>query len=298
MPLRSLILATCLTLIFSSSSTLSATSDNPELQSLVDQLREITTRAREQRAADRWLLNELDDLVNRHDWPWRNELLTEDFSDGNYDRDPAWDVISGQFWIDGRLGLRSRSEAETQPVEEPEPAQKQDLGKALLGALLQEALRDERKQEPAESPASRRNEPAEIQLAMEIPTVFALQLEFSAHNPPGEAGQLAFGLFQGRDGDTGYQLLLAFGDTPMLELLSRINGRTRVIDRIALDGLSDGRSHTLEWRRDGNGQIEVLVDGARQVLARDQSFRYPFRQLSIRNQAGDFAVGRVLLQGG
>ena len=298
MPLRSLILATCLTLAFASTNTLSATADNPELQSLVDQLREITQRARDQRAADRWLLNELEELVSRHDWPWRNPLLSEDFSDGNYDQDPAWYVISGQFWVDGRLGLRSRSEAEPPAAEQPEKQQKQDLGKALLGALLQEALRDGRDREQPSSEPDRRDEPAEIQLEMEIPTVFALQLEFSAHNPPGQEGQLAFGLFQGRDGDTGYQLQLAFGDTPMLELLSRINGRTRVIDRIALDGLSDGGSHTLEWRRDSNGQIEILVDGARQVLARDQSFRYPFRQLSIRNQSGDFAVASVILHGG
>ncbi|MCW8905652.1 MAG: hypothetical protein OQL28_00255, partial [Sedimenticola sp.] len=88
------------------------------------------------------------------------------------------------------------------------------------------------------------------------------------------------------------------GDTPMLELLSRINGRTRVIDRIALDGLSDGRSHSLEWRRDDNGQIEVLVDGTQRVRVRDHSFRYPFRQLSILNRAGDFAVGSILLHGG
>lgn len=297
MPLRSLILATCLTLIFSSTHTLSATSDNPELQSLVDQLREITQRAREQRAADRWLLNELDDLVSRHDWPWRNALLSEDFSDGNYDRDPAWDVISGQFWVDGRLGLRSRSEAEIQTTEEAAPQQKQDLGKALLGALLQEALKDGRDREPEPS-TTRRNEPAEIQLALQIPTVFALQLEFSAHNPPGQGGQLAFGLYQGREGNTGYQLLLALGDTPTLELLSRINGRTRVIDRIALDGLSDGGSHSLEWRRDGNGQIEVLMDGTARVQVRDHSFRHPFQQFSILNQAGDFAISTVTLHGG
>ncbi len=296
--MRHFIAFTCLTLLFAASPTYAAAPDNEQLQTLVDQLREITDKARKERAADRWLLNELEDLISRHDWPWRNELLNEDFSDGNYDQNPTWNVISGQFWVDGRLGLRSRSELEQdEPVAPQQKEQKKDLGKALFGALLQEALRGKERQQPEEQAADKRNQPAEIQLALQIPTVYALQLEFSAHNPPQEAGQIEFSLYQGSRGDTGYRLILMLGDKSSMELLSRINGKTRVIERVEFDNISDGQTHAIEWRRDPNGQIETLLDEQPLVRVRDSSFRYPFKQLSIRNQGGDFAIGSVTLHG-
>lgn len=295
--MRTLVTVTFLTMLFASSLTFSAAPDNQQLQTLVDQLREITEKARKERAADRWLLNELEELVSRHDWPWRNELLNEDFSDGNYDQNPAWNVVSGQFWVDGRLGLRSRSEQEEEtPAPQPQE-QKKDLGKALFGALLQEAMRGKERQQPQPEPAQKRDQPAEIQLALQIPTVYALQLEFSAHNPPNEAGQIEFSLYQGKSGDTGYRLILMLGEKSSLELLSRINGKTRVIDRVEFGNISDGQTHAIEWRRDPNGQIEVLMDEQPLVRARDHSFRHPFTQLSLRNQGGDFAIGSVTLHG-
>ncbi|WP_428622936.1 hypothetical protein [Sedimenticola sp.] len=297
--MRILATFTCLALLFGSSPAFTANADNEQLQNLVDQLRELTDKARQQRAADRWLLNDLEELISRHDWPWRNELLSEDFSDGDYDQNPSWQVISGQFWVDGRLGLRSRSEAAAaEPAASEQPAQKQDLGKALLGALLQEALRGKEKNQPSEAaPADKRHEPAEIQLPLQIPTVFALQLELSVHNPPREPGQIEFGLYQDSEGDTGYQMNLLLGERSSLELLSRINGRTRVIESVAMDSIGDGQTHTIEWRRDPNGQTDVLIDEKPLVRVRDHAFRHPFKQLAIRNQAGDFAVGSVILHG-
>ena len=296
--MRHFLAVTGLTLLFAASASHSAAPDNQQLQSLVDQLREITVKARQQRAADRWLLNDLEDLVSRHDWPWRNELLNEDFSDGDYDQNPTWNVMSGQFWVDGRLGLRSRSEPEVEEAPAPQAREeKKDLGKALLGALLQEAMRGKKREQPREEPREKRDQPAEIQLDLQIPTVFALQLEFSVHNPPQEAGQLEFSLYQGSRGDTGYRLILMLGDQSSMELLSRINGKTRVIERIEFGNISDGQTHAIEWRRDPNGQIEVLLDEQPVVKVRDSSFRYPFKQLSIRNQGGDFAIGSVTLHG-
>ncbi len=270
--------------------------DNPELQALVDQLRTITDKARQQRAADRWLLNELDALIEEHEWPWRNILLKEDFSDGNYDRNPAWDLISGQFWVDSRLGLRSRSEAPA-PPESDTSSKQQDLGKAILGALLQEALKGDKDRQSGAAEDRQRNGPAEIQLAKRIPTVFALQLTFSIHTPPQVAGELAISLLRQRSGESGYQLLILSGDQPTLELLSKINGRTRIIDRIALDKMNDGGSHILEWRRSSSGMIDVIMDGRSLVQNRDHTFRNPFSQLSLLNRSGDFAVSQIILLG-
>lgn len=288
----------------SASPAFSADSENEELQSLVDQLQDISVKARKERAADRWLLNALEDLVERYNWPWRNELLAEDFSDGDYTQDPAWQVLSGQFWVDGRLGLRSRSQAEadTPREEKQQKEEKQDIRSAMLGALLNQAFRSDRQREetkPEPEPVQpRRNEPAEIQLPLKIPSAFAVQVEFSVHNAPNENGQIEFSIYQGRESSSGYRLVLYTGRQTSMELLSRRSGRTSVIDSVDFDDISDGRSHSLEWRRDANGQVEILLDEKQLMRTRDNSFRYPFKQLSIVNRSGDFAVGNIALHGG
>jgi hypothetical protein len=289
--------------------TMPATSAMPEenetVQEMVDKLRTITNKARKKRAADRWLLADLEDLIAHYDWPWRNELLSEDFSDGDYQQDPTWKVVSGEFWVDSRLGLRSRSHSRIQDrstIEESRDTEEddRDMRRALLGALLQGALGPEkRKQRKSEdSSYRRRNEPAEIELPLRIPTTFALQTEFSIHNAPSEAGEQSFSLIQDQRGDYGYQLVIQTGQQHTIELLSILGGRISVIKSAQLEEFDAAQSHTLEWRHDAFGQIEILLDDNSIIRARDRSFRQPFERVSIFNKTGDFAVRSLLLFGG
>ncbi|MES9963112.1 MAG: hypothetical protein ABW116_06205 [Candidatus Sedimenticola sp. 20ELBAFRAG] len=303
--MRNFSLFSALTLAFALVTPLAAPAQEAqELQTLVDDLKTLTGKAREQRAADRWLLNAMEDLVAKYDWPWRDTLASDDFSDGDFNQDPQWQVISGEFWVDGRLGLRSQSLSEPSQPEAPREQpreEKQDLGRALLGALLKEAIREKRPEpapEPAASPEPQRGGPAEIHLPMQIPGVFAVQVDFSVHNRPSEDGQIEFGLYQNQDGSSGYRLTIFTGQRPMLELLSIRSGRRMVIDTVDIADLSDGQSHQLEWRRAGSGQIEILLDGSKLSGTRDNSFRYPFKRFAVANQAGDFAVQALTLYGG
>ncbi len=93
------IIVSVATLLFLASLTspIHAASDNEQVQGLVDKLQAITEKARRERAADRWLLTSLEELVERYNWPWRDTLVTEDFSDGNFHQDPAWQVRSGRL---------------------------------------------------------------------------------------------------------------------------------------------------------------------------------------------------------
>ncbi|WP_135607016.1 hypothetical protein [Solemya velesiana gill symbiont] len=284
---------------------ISAAEDNQELQTLVDDLKTLTDKARQQRAADRWLLNAMENLVAKYDWPWRDVLASDDFSDGDFRQDPAWQLIAGEFWVDGRLGLHSQSLSEPaqrdeQPQEETRE-EKQDLGRTLLGALLKEAIkerRQEREQAPAQELEPQQGGPAEIHLPMQIPRVFAAQVDLSVHNRPSEDGQIEFGLYQNQDGSSGYRLTIFTGQRPMLELLSIRSGRSMITDTVEIADLSDGQSHQLEWRRSPDGQIEILLDGEQLSRTRDNSFRYPFKRFAIANQAWDFAVQSVTLYGG
>lgn len=283
--------------------TLAASEYNEEVQTLVDQLREIAERSRRERAADRWLQRSLEELISQHDWPWREELLYEDFSDGDFNNQPQWQPVSGQFWVDPSLGLRSRvysqqPEPATTP-EEQAPAQK-DVGTAILGALLQEALRS-KQPEKKEAPAPRRDErevPAEIHLPIKIPGTFAFKAEFSSHNPPSEQGKMQFGFYEGPDAAWGYLISLHTGDRPVIELAQLRGGRYMPIEEAVISDLNDGQPHEIEWRKNSFGETELLLDQQVLVRGRDRDFAQGFGYLAAINQGGDFGIRSIQLQGG
>jgi len=45
-------------------------------------------------------------------WIWRRILLEDSFRDGDYERNPAWRVDNGQFWVEPGRGLRSVVDAD------------------------------------------------------------------------------------------------------------------------------------------------------------------------------------------
>jgi len=284
---------------------------NEDTQAIVDRIRDISEKGRKERAADRWLLRSLDELVAQYEWPWRNELLFEDFSDGDFTKEPGWKVINGEFWVDVRLGLRSRIHAreyeryrDEEVEEKPDSSRKdeQDIGSALLGALLSEALQSKKREEPKE--VSRKQQQrqkaslAEIHLPLKTPPAFAFHSEFSAHNAPSESGRLQFALYQSHQGDFGYILAINTGDNPSLQLFQRFRGRSMLIETVKLADLNDGQPHELEWRMTDYGDIELLVDQQSLLRSRDRGFSKGFSQLAIINKGGDFGVRSIQLQGG
>ena len=299
-------------LLLSAPSLFAADEYNKEAQELVDQIRDLTEKARKERSADRWLLRSLDDLVTKYEWPWREELLFEDFSDGDFTQQPHWNVVSGEFWVDSSIGLRSRiyprrreetRRQEQKQEEENERSQKQDIGTALLGAILSEALKPKEKRPRAQQEKQQEEKPeeatrAEIQLPITIPVAFALRTELSVHNRPSENGHLQFAIYQGKETDYGYLLALNTGPEPQLELFQRYRGRNMLIERIKLPDINDGQSHELEWRMTNYGDIELLLDRESILKSRDRAFSKGFTRLAIINEGGDFGVRNIQLQGG
>ena len=65
----------------------------------LEELRTLVEKSRRERAADRWLQNALEDLLAKHDSPWQREVLYDDFADGDFNRNPTWQVMRGQFQV-------------------------------------------------------------------------------------------------------------------------------------------------------------------------------------------------------
>tara|TARA_B100000315_G_C14584675_1_gene592302 strand:+ start:2928 stop:3281 length:354 start_codon:yes stop_codon:yes gene_type:complete len=60
-----------------------------DLQKLIDELNKMVGEAERDRAAAPAFLRDLRDLTRRYDVPWRVDLVSETFSDGNFTANPT-----------------------------------------------------------------------------------------------------------------------------------------------------------------------------------------------------------------
>ena len=216
--------------------------------------------------------------------------LDDDFSDGDYRRNPAWTVLSGDFRID-RNGLRSVVEvpeegASTGPSlhsDRPE-----DIGLAMLKLFLEQTgnVRPEA--------ASAAAETARIFVSAPIRNAFEMELELASRQ---SMGSLEMGVFQGNRPDGGYRLVYRPGARPGLSLIRVTSDGSDVI--ASSDGainLEDDSFHILTWTRDEDGEMRISVDGRRVIQARDTRFRERFQGFVLANHGGDYSLGRIRVE--
>ncbi len=254
-----------------------------DAQKIVDELRDMANKARKERSADPWLLKAMDDLVQRYGWPWRRSVLNDSFADGDFSKNPAWQVASGNFWVDKSLGLRSKAA--------PAAA---DKGKVKFKDALKEALLAEVAGAPPQAdPAI---QAAEIFLPGKINNAFALDASFSLHHSPGENGHIEFGLFEGNRRDRGYVLAVYTGQANTLELQRISTTGTSIIERKSLPaGIETGALQKISWRRDPQGAMVVLLNDKSIIQAQDRGLTGNFNSFGLANRGGDFAVKQVAL---
>ena len=293
---------------------------SPALDALAQELEALIDAAESARAADPRFLQDLRDIIADHiaDAQPRVALIRDDFSDGDYTDDPGWEVVSGDFSIDRRLGLRTTiplggADTETMRLnldtirdkgdellekgEELLDKGKDTIGDLLSGEKKLDDLWGGDDDEETEDAGPTGPEPAEIVLDADIPNAFALELELMSGITHKNA-QFEIDLFQGRAGASGYRLSYRPGDDPGL-LLSRFGRRSAEVigesdDELALE---DGRSHTVALVRDGDGTMTVSVDGTEQIQVKSSALEDPFGGLSLVNNGGDYAIRSIAVYG-
>ncbi len=223
--------------------------------------------------------------------PSSRVVLQDNFSDGNYHRNPSWTVLSGDFEVDGN-GLRSivetpeTTDRESRGLSSDRP---EEIGLAVLGMIL------EQRGNAREGEQTTRVEPAQIYINAPVDNAFRMELELASRQQP---GTLALGLFQGnRPNGTGYRLVYSAGSQPGLSLIRLISGSAEIVARHdgSLD-LEDGRFHSMVWSRDQNGQMQVHVDGRRLLSVQDNRLRDTFQGFVMANQGGDYTLRRIRLE--
>ena len=271
-------------------------------QALARELEALIDEAERARAADPRFLQDLRDAIAAHAaFTPRAALIRDDFSDGDFTRDPRWTVASGDFAVDPRLGLRTVvpvAGAGADAAGESEGGltgigkSVLDAGKNVVGGLLGdgEGKEDAAKEEDAAPPAP---EPAEIYLAATAGDAFALEIELTSRVAAADA-RFEIDLFQGETRGAGYRLSYLPGGDPAL-VLSRF-GRRGVTALGAHDGaaaLEDGRGHTFGLTRDAEGAMAVSVDGAVLIRAESRAPTGPFDGIALVNGGGDYAIREI-----
>ena len=291
------------------------------LEALARELEALIDEAENARAADPRFLQDLREKIAAHvaDAAPREALIRDDFSDGDYTDDPRWEVVSGDFSVDRRLGLRTTiplSGAETETLrlsldtildtkEEllDDAGELFDKGKDTVGDLLSgekklsDLLGGGGDDEAKEDTGPAGPEPAEIVLEAEIPNAFALELEIMSGMVHKDA-QFEIDLFQGRAGAAGYRLSYLPGDDPGL-LLSRFGRRSTEVIGEHEDALTleDGQSHTVALVRESDGTMTATVDGSELIRVKSSALEDPFDGVSLVNGGGDYAIRSIAIYG-
>lgn len=277
----------------------SQSADKTAMERMLKELDRLVNEAERARAADPRFISDLRNLARRYAWPWNRRIAFDDFSDGNIGTAPAWRIVSGEFYVDARSGLRTRYvAAPARPKQsQTEPQRKQDVGRAIFGAILKDLANPrQQQQQQATAAAPKSTGPHQIALPVRISNVFALQVRFSS-TMTGDA-RIEFGVGQGARA-LGYRIAVNSGKAPSLELL-RVGSRgSAVIDTVALrSGLDDGRMHKLLLTRDRTGQLVVSIDDRQAFGVIDRGFRDAFDSFVLVNKGGDYRIRSVTIDGG
>lgn len=273
-------------------------------KALLEELRVLAEKARRERAADRWLQRALDDLVARYDRPWQRTLFFDDFRDGDYDRNPRWALLEGRFEVVRNRGLVAWNDAAGRqgglgtdsPMEDRPPAGQGDLGAALVGALLQQALGPPPGGRPSDEAPARRSGPDRLRARVNATNAFALSATLSASEAPSTG--LALALLQSTEGTYGYRLRLQTGPRSHVELERIRRGRSAIVERVPLnDAFADGRLHDLIWQQMPDGTVKVMLDEQTLFEVRDRAFRDGYPWLELRHEGGDLAIRAIRIEG-
>jgi hypothetical protein len=264
-----------------------------DLQKLIDELGALIDEAEKARAADPRFLQDIRNLTQRYERPWRKLLLSDDFHDGDFAADPAWAVSAGRFTIERGWGLRSYIEptAATAETEPEKPATDRDVAVSLLQGILRQATRQKGGAEKA--PPAARTEQADIHTAAAITNAFIIEMRLSSWKSP---GRLEFGPYQGADRQGGYRLVYTPGGP--LSLVRQTARGVSVVDSSAEPVvLEDKKVHQLSWTRLADGTMKVAIDDKEVLSTFDRGFRDPFDGFVLVNKGGDYILGRLDIHG-
>lgn len=256
-----------------------ATKPSGATRALIRELESLIEKIRANKAADRWVVKKLRQLVRKNQRSWPQRLMHERFSRKNYRLERNWEITSGRFRVQPGSGLQSNAIASSSS----RGSKRKNLAKALLRSFIEGNDRPLRKRQVAQIVSTRK-----------ISNAFATRARFGSIE---NGSRISFMLSQGRKRDSGYRLVLdTRGKRDELKLI-RFNrhGNSLIDSYRGRLNLANGSSHTLEWTRDKRGRMVVAINGKELLRVSDTDLKKGFNQLSITNTGGDYLLRDLML---
>ncbi len=242
-------------------------------------------------------LEELRNLVKQYRAKIRVVFLSEDFSDGDYTKNPTWVVDSGTFQILPNHRLSSEVAAEEpaeKPAATPPPTEKKT---SPLSGILKEILKTPQEEKEGEKTASAAPAPApkeaRIHTLASIGPAFEVDLTLVSRST---WGSLEIVLLGGEQNIPYYRIIYRQGPSKErpIEIIRERDGRSYTIDTAnQYPSIDDGSPHRIQWIRDSQGQMRVLVDGKEVLSTYELYYRSNFSGLAIVNKGGTYAWGPI-----
>lgn len=256
--------------------------DNATLQTFIEKLNKLIDDAEKAKAADPVFLQDLRNLANGADTPWKTVVLDDSFADGNFTANPVWEVLSGEYFIETGWGLRNKL-ITAQQNQQTSSGGGDDFAKVLLGQILKRATGTQSTSAPTRNV---------IVTRAKISNAFALEYEVSSWVAD---SHFEAGVFQGRNADLGYRLLYVSGKGLQLHRVG--SSGSSVVATSDPVTLEDKKYHKIVWTRGTDGAMRISLDGKDMITVTDRAFSDPFDGVRLSNSAGDFIIKRISVTG-
>lgn len=265
-----------------------ADQDRQSLENLIVDLEQKIKEADQRMIAHPKFLEELSALVKQYRSRLRVVYLSEDFSDGNYLYNPAWVVDSGKFQVTSSRRLLSEVMAEklapaAPPTETTSP----------LGGFFKEIFVKPEEEKKEETPSAIQE--ARIQTLVQIGPEFEVDLTLVSRS---SRGSMEIILLGGSPAIPLYRLVYRPSPTPErpIEIVRERDGRSYLIDTATQRPfLDDGVPHRLQWERDSQGRMRVIVDGKEILTTYEIYYRDNFAGLALVNKGGTYEWGPIFV---
>lgn len=254
---------------------------------MLGQLKTLIDQAERDRAADPKFLTDLRAILSGQTQSWGTTIMKDDFMDGNYTEGPTWRVLAGRWWVERGWGLRSALKTEDTQTSSDQPPTNKLSGEEVFGAVLSTILKSTGQvQQKIEADTADANV---IVHDLRIANAFALNMTVTSWV---KGGRFEVSIYQGSNRDMGY--VLAYEPEGVIEMLRVSSRGTSVIERAAGPfALENEKPHDIQWTRNRNGDMSVLLDGAAVFSVSDRGFRDPFDGVRLSGKGSDVIVKTI-----
>jgi hypothetical protein len=264
--------------------------DRQALEELLTELEQKIQDADKRMIAHPKFLDELRALIDKFRGKLREVFLKEDFADGNYNRNPTWIVDSGRFQMTPSQRLYSRVPVD-RPATTTTSREKSDVVGVLLQEVMRSALEKEEKRESAPVPSE-----ASLHTLARIGPAFEVDLSFVSESTWGSMEVVLLG---GEPPIARYRMIYhatPSADRPIQIIRERGSRRYTIESATQYPALDDGVPHRLQWSRDYQGRMRVLVDGEEVLSTLEVFYQTDLAGLSLVNRGGTYEWGPIHVQ--